>query len=139
MCKSLRRAERVQDGRVSLPAQASLLAPFNIIKESAQPHFPVPIIAKPLGKHTTLLLPSIANHLQSPPITHQSPLKAWTNHLPITSKNGDQSPSNHFENHIKKKDWPPSTHMDNAMVVVSVYCFYTSESFPTDPHVALVL
>ena len=30
--------------------------------------------------------PIIANHLQSPPITHQSPRKYVANHLPITSE-----------------------------------------------------
>ena len=79
------------------------------------------------------------NFQYCPEVERCQSLPITSNHLPITSKNGDQSRSNHLIIQIKNTDRLPSTYMDNAVVVVSVHCFYTSESFPTDRHVSLVL
>ena len=58
--------------------------PFKIIKESAEPRFPGPAKSNSLEKMGSICKPITTNHLQSPPITPQSPLKLATNHLPIT-------------------------------------------------------
>ena len=72
--------------RHSAAAARGLLFSNNIILMSCSPTFFWVIKVKNTTFPTVTNEHHIANHHQSPPITHQSPPKYGANHLPITSE-----------------------------------------------------
>ena len=89
--------------------------PFNIIIFSCSRHFFVFWKKQNIVKYILCWLRFKANHLQSPPITSQSPRKLSTNHLPITSRR------KHKSSHICCL-LSCCLHMSISMIILIVSC-----------------